>query len=576
MAARQALASQVSEAALFQQKGTELYGKKAYQAAILEFTRALAFDSENAVLYSNRAACYLALKNNDKCLDDAHKLDPTYEKGWWRRAEACQVCNDPAEELYSWLRALSAMGSPENQTTAQGKLRMKFLTEIVRLRVTAPPVGATDSSGALVFNPPLGRTPWEAAIVKYHKLTGEQRSRSCCLVIMESYVGLKTGIEALKKADPFIPTKTVLSWTQHGFIRPSDSLRDLTNSLTSDMRTVRWAELEAPEHTGMLQRMIENEMRTAAAPDPSQKFNVMTMAFRDMLKQNGWNRVRPSVTITVRCLIVRGHMAMNMRRDYETAYTVLSKAQRIIEWGRTEWEGVSTDDRGTIFSDTFYAAVASMALVAFEAAYTHSHGRSRRFRKEELIERADTLIKYTLSIPRPASMKAVSSLAFVIYPEAQAHSTKGLAFAKHVEYKLCEDAEEKKTYLRHAVDEYMKAAEIYPTDEERHAQCLYDALMCLFRLRAPLRETMPLMDRICIVTPEIVELWEYSELMQTRLLKSIRELVVFAQRVTQQGFAPDAFVQPPWLQNEEESEEAILFIRPGAPFLGAYYGNTIF
>ncbi|KAI0039671.1 hypothetical protein FA95DRAFT_1567031 [Auriscalpium vulgare] len=196
----------------------------------------------------------------------------------------------------------------------------------------------------------------------------------------------------------------------------------------------------------------------------------MTKAFRDMLKQEGWTRVRPSVTITVRCLIVRGHMAMNIRRDYETAYTVFGKAQRILEWGRTEWASVSADDRGKVFSDTFYASVACMALVAFEAAYTHSQGRSRRFRGEELIERADTLIKHTLSIPRPVWMRTAIRLAFVIYPEAQAHSTKGLALAKHVEYKLCDDAEEQKTYLRRAVDEYMKAAELYPTDEERHAR----------------------------------------------------------------------------------------------------------
>ncbi|KAI0044095.1 hypothetical protein FA95DRAFT_1497648 [Auriscalpium vulgare] len=295
-----------------------------------------------------------------------------------------------------------------------------------------------------------------------------------------------------------------------------------------------------------------------------------------MLKQNGWNRVRPSVTITVRCLIVRGHMAMNMRRDYETAYTVFSKAQRIIEWGRTEWAGVSDDDRGTIFSDTFYASVASMALVAFEAVRRCACGRSRRFRREELIERADALIKHTLSVPQPASMNSILRLAFVVYPEAQAHSTKGLAFAKHVEYTQCADAEEKKAYLRRAVDEYMKAAELYPTDEERHAQRLYDALMCLFRLRAPLRETWPLMERIWIATPDILELWEYSELMQASLLKSLRQLVVFGDQVMQAGYVPDHCVRPPWLQNEEESEEPILFIRPGAPFLGVYYGNTVF
>ncbi|KAI0039670.1 hypothetical protein FA95DRAFT_1461009, partial [Auriscalpium vulgare] len=49
-------------AARFKEKGNEFYGKREYKAAIQEYTRGLALDSGNAVLYSNRAACYLALK----------------------------------------------------------------------------------------------------------------------------------------------------------------------------------------------------------------------------------------------------------------------------------------------------------------------------------------------------------------------------------------------------------------------------------------------------------------------------------------------------------------------------------
>ncbi|KAI0039669.1 hypothetical protein FA95DRAFT_994201 [Auriscalpium vulgare] len=147
-------------------------------------------------------------------LYDAHKaieLNPAYEKGWWRRAEACEARDDPGEELYSWMRALHAMGSPENQSPAQAKLRLKFITEIVRMRVTAPPVSATDLSSAPVFNPPLGRAVCEAANTKYHNLKEEQRDGSSSMILAEAYAAFKRGVDSLKKVDPLISVAVISS-----------------------------------------------------------------------------------------------------------------------------------------------------------------------------------------------------------------------------------------------------------------------------------------------------------------------------------------------------------------------------
>lgn len=43
-------------------EGNKLFGRKKYDQASIKFTKAIELDRGNAVLYANRAACYLALK----------------------------------------------------------------------------------------------------------------------------------------------------------------------------------------------------------------------------------------------------------------------------------------------------------------------------------------------------------------------------------------------------------------------------------------------------------------------------------------------------------------------------------
>jgi Flp pilus assembly protein TadD len=43
-------------------EGNELFRQKKYIQAAINFTKAIQLDRSNAVLYSNRAACHLALK----------------------------------------------------------------------------------------------------------------------------------------------------------------------------------------------------------------------------------------------------------------------------------------------------------------------------------------------------------------------------------------------------------------------------------------------------------------------------------------------------------------------------------
>ena len=72
--------NKMSKAEQLKEQGNKCFAAGNYQQAISYFTQAIKL-SENAIYYSNRAACYLKLSNYSQALADATratKLDPNY------------------------------------------------------------------------------------------------------------------------------------------------------------------------------------------------------------------------------------------------------------------------------------------------------------------------------------------------------------------------------------------------------------------------------------------------------------------------------------------------------------------
>uniref|UniRef100_K3WSW6 Uncharacterized protein n=1 Tax=Globisporangium ultimum (strain ATCC 200006 / CBS 805.95 / DAOM BR144) TaxID=431595 RepID=K3WSW6_GLOUD len=70
------------------QKGNECFKVNENDEAILYYTRSMAFDDSNAIIYANRAMAYLRIKSFAAAEQDCSRavlLDPTYVKGWTRR-----------------------------------------------------------------------------------------------------------------------------------------------------------------------------------------------------------------------------------------------------------------------------------------------------------------------------------------------------------------------------------------------------------------------------------------------------------------------------------------------------------
>lgn len=78
-------------------EGNKAFTAKDYPTAIDKFTQAIALDTNNHVLYSNRSAVFVALSDYQHALDDANKaveIKPDWAKGWSRKGAACRGLGD--------------------------------------------------------------------------------------------------------------------------------------------------------------------------------------------------------------------------------------------------------------------------------------------------------------------------------------------------------------------------------------------------------------------------------------------------------------------------------------------------
>lgn len=74
-------------------RGNDFYRDKNYQAAVGAYTKAIALDSENPSLFTNRSAALLMLLQYREAMQDCDQalaLDPTNSKAYFRKATACK------------------------------------------------------------------------------------------------------------------------------------------------------------------------------------------------------------------------------------------------------------------------------------------------------------------------------------------------------------------------------------------------------------------------------------------------------------------------------------------------------
>jgi tetratricopeptide (TPR) repeat protein len=107
--------AEVSPSEEWKKKGNDCFGNKDYNKAIEYYTEGLKVDPNNAVLFSNRSACYAALKQWQKAYEDAVmsvSKDPKFIKGYLRLSTS-QAELQLFDDAETTLKAAQAL-EPEN------------------------------------------------------------------------------------------------------------------------------------------------------------------------------------------------------------------------------------------------------------------------------------------------------------------------------------------------------------------------------------------------------------------------------------------------------------------------------
>ncbi|KAG7383306.1 hypothetical protein PHYPSEUDO_003845 [Phytophthora pseudosyringae] len=98
------------------QKGNDCFKANELEIALLHYTRSMAYDDTDAILYANRALVHLRMKNFAAAEDDCARailLDPAYMKGWSRRGMTRYRRGKYAESVQDFKEALRL--EPENR-----------------------------------------------------------------------------------------------------------------------------------------------------------------------------------------------------------------------------------------------------------------------------------------------------------------------------------------------------------------------------------------------------------------------------------------------------------------------------
>ncbi|CAG8780495.1 19452_t:CDS:2, partial [Racocetra persica] len=136
----------VTASKLLKDRGNIAFGQKNYQKAIKLYTQAIAFNQDDPIFYSNRAACYYNINEYLRVIDDCNsalEMDPCYVKALNRRAMAYEQTARYEESLHDFTAAC-IIGEFKNDNAAASidRLLKKVASikakEIIKYSTTEP------------------------------------------------------------------------------------------------------------------------------------------------------------------------------------------------------------------------------------------------------------------------------------------------------------------------------------------------------------------------------------------------------------------------------------------------------
>ncbi|KAI0688061.1 hypothetical protein C8T65DRAFT_675215 [Cerioporus squamosus] len=479
--------------------GNALFVKNDFSGAYKKYTEALKHDSGNAILYCNRAACSLGLNrysqiiatthDRHRAVNQATNLNPAYAKAWGRLAAARTSLNHLRGAVEAWQKAVAAL-TKDNLTPAEQKQRAQYSAGIVTAQKRLDDFEA--------------RPKHPRALAMLRTLTTWESS---AWAIAVAYREWDDAVTHMKQG------KVVHTPQGAGYFGKTGVVEGLTNALIADERVFHIADQDFFE---LYKKQLMFEMTRFSADQwtNSGSRELMEVAPK-RLATEGWDSVRPALSITVRAWIMRAFVEERFAGSCEIALELLTSAVEILRWGQTVWKDVRDGDKGAIFQPTFIRGVKCLRLNAYMTAYTKSSGSSSKYTLEELFAGAQDLLDELVgATTKPQHIDEYAFfLSFIRYPAGQAHAVKGFYYnqkAKALRGTVQGLSREVINLYLEATKAFTEAAGYFPPDDESYPWYLHCALHAMLDSVGQVKCLLAILDSMKKSIPLVKRIWEFG------------------------------------------------------------------
>ncbi|KAG9222310.1 hypothetical protein CCMSSC00406_0002645 [Pleurotus cornucopiae] len=504
-------------------QGNALFAQRKWAGAHAKYSEAIEQDDTNPVYWANRAACNLETKDYlEACTDagTAIDLDPTYAKAWGRLGAAQRAVANYEGSISAYKKALEVLPSADNMTPADKKLEEQFsnaLELVLEEQKNSPRKSNAVMIGAEKPSDLDDALPWNRAENMAEELHEAGNRDSSVWLILGAYEKFKEGVAIMNLLT------SATTGNQRATTGGKNAIAHIVGGLIRDQRVFH-AERTFFERFPLQVRL---ELSSKKAWDCSNA--VIKKEAKERLETQSWNVVCESLYTTIWVWILRAFL-MNSSGAHPMGMELYGKALELIEWGRETWRDAPEDPDADLymFDPVVGRGVRTLYLNSIMDAL--SKGTTEKYTFQDLIKMAQTLVDDVEANP-PASLDDVEPqdyLAFWVNPKAEALSMIGFCYMR-MAHKAREPSARKREFSK-AAEYYTKSAESFPEDDEKRVYFLTLALEALWGREAPVKETLPVVEKAKKSIPKMKKIWEHSA-MSKRRDASITLMLQFEKQV---------------------------------------------
>lgn len=520
-----------AEAERLKALGNTHYQRNEYEEAYRYFTEAIEKNPKNAIYYANRAAVLMSMKRMTDAAYDcktAVDIDPTYAKAWGRLGKASFHLSTWDESIRAYEKALECLPK-DNLSDADRALRAEYAQGILQVKTKRGKIKST-ATGFPKAQMASGEMPWDRA--KAFMPTKTAQSAFSCVYILAYAHG------DLMKATNNLRLTTIIERPGNNLCisTPGGIVVDLTNSILHDERCFHFGDGET---LNKLFFACDNENLAwkgyfKKAGPAGMKADIL----KRLASNENYQDLRKSMTITVRCWICMAFLRMNLVGHMDYALESYANALDFLQWGQKALSHIEEDERGAVFSPSFVRGVKRLYLDAMREEIDDAarSNRKARFSPEEvlslakeIVEEVDADYEEMASKPRKLMYQSGHWYAYWIYPRANALASIGWYFSERAK-KFPPGSSDWLLNFHAGGEAYLKAAECLPTDEEHRILFLRKYLDCLIGERRPLKDTLPVCERIRTTAPEVLDIWSACPTGGVRVRTILNEVQEFEKK----------------------------------------------